>query len=249
MAVSRRLRFEILRRDGNTCRYCGAQAPDVVLTVDHVIPTTLGGGDDPGNLVTACSSCNAGKSSIAPDAPIVADVDERAVRWAAAQRLVMQRWSADRTRAAAAVDSFDDAWTDWSVVATDNIRERVPRAADWRQSVESWLARGFSVADLVSFIPTAMHSTASIPNKWRYLCGIVWRTLDKLEAEIHEHIELEDQRSDEPAPAPPRVERCRDCDLGWIDVGDGSVAPCPSCRPERPSVSHDSFLGDLLGGA
>ncbi|MEJ7724319.1 MAG: hypothetical protein WKF64_08445 [Ilumatobacteraceae bacterium] len=35
--ISRRLRFEILRRDGHTCRYCGARAPDVPLTVDHVI--------------------------------------------------------------------------------------------------------------------------------------------------------------------------------------------------------------------
>jgi 5-methylcytosine-specific restriction endonuclease McrA len=29
--VSRRLRLEVLRRDGHTCRYCGAQAPDVKL--------------------------------------------------------------------------------------------------------------------------------------------------------------------------------------------------------------------------
>jgi 5-methylcytosine-specific restriction endonuclease McrA len=33
--IPRRLRFEILRRDGHTCRYCGAQAPDVPLTVDE----------------------------------------------------------------------------------------------------------------------------------------------------------------------------------------------------------------------
>ena len=28
MAVSKRLRYEILRRDNHTCRYCGASAPD-----------------------------------------------------------------------------------------------------------------------------------------------------------------------------------------------------------------------------
>ena len=38
MAVSKRLRYEVLRRDNHTCRYCGAQAPDVKLTVDNMAP-------------------------------------------------------------------------------------------------------------------------------------------------------------------------------------------------------------------
>ena len=42
MSVSRRLRFEILRRDNYTCCYCGAKSPDVTLAVDHVLPVTLG---------------------------------------------------------------------------------------------------------------------------------------------------------------------------------------------------------------
>lgn len=46
MAVSTRLRYEILRRDNHQCRYCGGTAPDVKLTIDHVIPETLGGNDD-----------------------------------------------------------------------------------------------------------------------------------------------------------------------------------------------------------
>lgn len=44
MAVSKRLRFEVLRRDNHACRYCGATPPDVVLTIDHVVQTALGGG-------------------------------------------------------------------------------------------------------------------------------------------------------------------------------------------------------------
>lgn len=63
MAVSKRLRYEILRRDNHTCRYCGASAPDVPLRVDHVTPVALGGSDKPENLVTSCEPCNSGKSS------------------------------------------------------------------------------------------------------------------------------------------------------------------------------------------
>jgi hypothetical protein len=84
MPVSRRLRYEILRRDNHACRYCGAIAPDVKLTVDHVVPTALGGDDEPENLVTACADCNAGKSSTNPEAPLVADVKQDALRWSRA---------------------------------------------------------------------------------------------------------------------------------------------------------------------
>ena len=84
MAVSKRLRYEILRRDNYSCRYCGASAPDVRLTVDHVTPVSLGGRDEAGNLVAACVDCNAGKSSSNPDAPLVGNVSDDAIRWSKA---------------------------------------------------------------------------------------------------------------------------------------------------------------------
>ena len=67
MAISRRLRYEVLRRDSYTCRYCGAKAPDVKLNVDAVVPEALGGSHkDPSNLTTACEACNSGKTSSKP---------------------------------------------------------------------------------------------------------------------------------------------------------------------------------------
>lgn len=64
MAIGKRLRFEIFKRDGFRCRYCGANAVATLLHVDHVIAVAEGGGDDPENLVTACADCNLGKSSV-----------------------------------------------------------------------------------------------------------------------------------------------------------------------------------------
>src|SRR5690606_30428171 len=84
MAVTKRTRFEVLRRDRHACRYCGASAPEATLTVDHVTPVALGGTDDPSNLVAACRDCNYGKSSSSPDAELVADVAQRTVEYAAA---------------------------------------------------------------------------------------------------------------------------------------------------------------------
>ncbi|KQX27501.1 hypothetical protein ASD97_24675 [Streptomyces sp. Root63] len=86
MAVSKRLRYEILRRDNHACRYCGATAPTVKLNVDHVIPVSLGGGDAPTNLVAACADCNGGKTSSLPNAMPVADVQQDAFRQAAELR-------------------------------------------------------------------------------------------------------------------------------------------------------------------
>ena len=83
MAVSKRLRYEILRRDNHACRYCGATAPGAKLNVDHVIPQSLGGSDKPDNLVTSCTDCNAGKTSSMPNAMVVADVDQETFRQAA----------------------------------------------------------------------------------------------------------------------------------------------------------------------
>ena len=39
MAVTKRVRFEVLRRDEYTCRYCRSKENE--LTIDHVVPVTL----------------------------------------------------------------------------------------------------------------------------------------------------------------------------------------------------------------
>ena len=61
--LTKRVRFEILKRDNFACRYCGAKAPDVVLHCDHVHPVARGGKNELENLVTACRDCNAGKGA------------------------------------------------------------------------------------------------------------------------------------------------------------------------------------------
>lgn len=61
MTIPLSQRFEILQRDGFTCRYCGRVAPETELEVDHIHPRSKGGGDEAENLVTTCRDCNRGK--------------------------------------------------------------------------------------------------------------------------------------------------------------------------------------------
>jgi hypothetical protein len=154
MAVSKRLRYEVLRRDGHACRYCGNTAPAVPLTVDHVIPVALGGQDAPENLVTACSACNAGKSSSSPDAPLVANVADDALRWAAAMEKAAQLAAAQRANRAREVDDFDDVWVPCFAGFDDARARDYFRDANWRRSIERFLDAGLTFDDVAPSLGT-----------------------------------------------------------------------------------------------
>ena len=83
--LSKKVRFEVFKRDGFTCQYCGAKAPDVQLNVDHIEPVSKGGTNDILNLITSCFSCNSGKgdrlisddSAISKQRKQLSDLQER----------------------------------------------------------------------------------------------------------------------------------------------------------------------------
>jgi hypothetical protein len=181
MAVSKRLRFEILRRDNHTCKYCGAAAPDVVITVDHVVPAALGGSDDPVNLVAACKDCNAGKSSVPAGAPLVDDVKADALRWAKAMELVAFGRAVERADAEERYSAFHDAWMDW--YSTNWRGEKIYAAlpANWERSVDQFLSAGLEMDDLIELIRVAMGARTN--DEWRYFCGCCWRRVK--EAQEH----------------------------------------------------------------
>lgn len=61
--ISKRLRFQILKRDGYRCRLCGRSADHgISLEIDHKHPVAKGGETAEANLWTLCFDCNRGKS-------------------------------------------------------------------------------------------------------------------------------------------------------------------------------------------
>ena len=60
-AVTNSKRYDIMRRDNFQCVLCGASGREARLEVDHLIPVSLGGTDDPANLRCLCFQCNRGK--------------------------------------------------------------------------------------------------------------------------------------------------------------------------------------------
>ena len=67
MSLSKKIRFEVFKRDGFQCGYCGQTPPAIVLEVDHIEPKSKGGKDSMDNLLTACFDCNRGKKNIPLD--------------------------------------------------------------------------------------------------------------------------------------------------------------------------------------
>lgn len=55
----KQIRLAVLARDNHVCQICkAAQANEV----DHIVPRSKGGSDDPSNLQAACDPCNRKKS-------------------------------------------------------------------------------------------------------------------------------------------------------------------------------------------
>ncbi len=57
-------RRELFIRDGYACQYCGKKPRE--LTIDHVIPRSMGGEHTWQNIVSACTSCNHRKAGRTP---------------------------------------------------------------------------------------------------------------------------------------------------------------------------------------
>lgn len=190
MAVSRSLRFQILRRDNHACKYCGRKAPEVKLTIDHVVPETLGGSDHPSNLVTACADCNGGKSAIPPDAALVAQVADDAARWAAAQRTVAEAMLADLNRTKALLQRFEQRWHSHGRMAY--------LETGWERSIERFLVAGLPVEVILDCLDKAMAKRDLRKDAiFKYACGIAWARIREMREQVAEQVGVSPDEADE----------------------------------------------------
>jgi HNH endonuclease len=176
VAISKRLRFEVFRRDGFACRYCGAKAPDVRLVPDHVVPEALGGKTEPSNLVTSCDPCNSGKTSTTPDAPLVAQVTNDALRWSRAVAAAAEAMLADQEARDGNAVTFERRWNESRVGSKWSLPD------GWRASVDRFLAAGLPLPVLLSCLDKATgNKNITYDSVFRYMCGIAWRKVGELQ--------------------------------------------------------------------
>lgn len=167
-SISKKVRFEIFKRDGFVCQYCGATPPKAILHIDHIIPVKDGGGNEDTNLVTSCDSCNMGKSANSLES-IPASLSDRAKEVSEREeqlRGYSKVMSAQRERIT------QDAWL-VSDVFTEHFREDGIRK-DWFQSVKMFVEK-IGVHDCIKAMEKAIAKKPWSKNTcFSYFCGICW---------------------------------------------------------------------------
>jgi hypothetical protein len=177
--MSVRLRFEVFKRDGFRCVYCGATPIDKPLHADHVVPVAEGGETIASNLVTACSDCNLGKAAVPLDRtrlavrkPTQADKDQarQILEYLAIQREVERA----KTKA---VEVLAQRWEEVVGPLSQDMFNHLPNVMrDWPldriEEAMHIVARKMGTADEDEFNPYMATQQA------RYFHGVLrtWRT-------------------------------------------------------------------------
>jgi hypothetical protein len=165
--ISKRVRFEVFKRDLFTCQYCGATPPDVVLEVDHIEAVANGGGNEEGNLVTACFDCNRGKSAVAltvaPEplaerAERVAEAEAQLAAYRAVMRDLEERKDVD-------------AWAVLFALYGENFTTKARYS-----SVRTFLER-LPYETVLEAAEVAGRTRYGKDRKFRYFCGICWKRI------------------------------------------------------------------------
>ena len=169
-AISTKARFEVFKRDGFTCQYCGATPPKAILHVDHIVPVAEGGGNEDTNLVTACDRCNLGKGARSLD-QVPASLSDRAAEVAereAQLRGYNEVMSAQRERVEAGAWEVADIFIDR--MRTDGIRR------DWFQSIKTFIER-LGVHACIGAMEIAVSRQRYANKAFPYFCGICWNKI------------------------------------------------------------------------
>ncbi len=170
MALSKKLRFEVFKRDGFACQYCGRTPPSAILEVDHFIAVSAGGSDSEDNLLTACFDCNRGKGarpatigpreSLADREAQIRESEEQIKAYRAALRSQQRR----QARAVKAVEKAFTAMTEGGTFTNHG-----------RTSIEVWL-RSWTQEDLTEAFRIALHKfPCGHPSLFAYVGGILRR--------------------------------------------------------------------------
>lgn len=173
--LSKKTRFEVFKRDGFKCQYCGAHPPAVLLECDHIVPVAAGGKNDMDNLVTACEPCNRGKGArdltVAPEAleAKAAAIKEREEQLRGFHDVM----EAKRQR----LES--ETWRVLEEIHGKKL-ENAPR--DEFASVKRFVEK-LGVHDVLEAAEIAVAAPIPYHKTFKYFCGICWNKIRRQEGE------------------------------------------------------------------
>lgn len=170
-ALSKRVRFEVFKRDEFSCQYCGATPPKVILHIDHITAVANGGGNDQDNLVTSCEACNLGKGARSLEA-VPQSLEERAKRVAESEaqlRGYQEILEEKRERIE------DEKWRVADILQPGSPEKGMSR--QWLISIKGFIEK-LGVHEVMD---SAEIARAKFPYAnsytFRYFCGVCWRKI------------------------------------------------------------------------
>lgn len=176
-SLSKKLRFDVFKRDGFACVYCGTHPSEaVILEVDHVHPVIEGGTNEIDNLVTACFDCNRGKGkhllSTVPQS-----LEEKAMQTAEREaqiRAYYEILEAKKQR------KDDELWSIADIYIQRYGDDGIQRSR--LASIRTFLDRldYYEVLEAMELATNKMYSKAPAFN---YFCGICWRKIKRANGE------------------------------------------------------------------
>lgn len=176
MSISKKKRFEVFKRDGFVCQYCGSSPPAVILECDHIDPKSNGGSDDIDNLICACFDCNRGKSS-----GLLSDIPESvSLRIERAQEKEEQLKQLQKLKRQVekqknkAVDSLE------RIFQTQYPNKEFTQA--FRVSVKSKFLANLDTFDVSEAMEIAVNRGSESNEALKYFCGICWNKIKKRSA-------------------------------------------------------------------
>lgn len=176
-ALSNTLRFEIFKRDGFSCQYCGRTPPAVTLEIDHIHPVSKGGDNLHENLITACFDCNRGKSkrllkvappSLAEQAALIAERQAQLKGYEKIFAAAKRKLERDTWRVA---QPFAERFSSDGSISRPYFR-----------SISNFVKQ-LGVSQCMDAMELALEHPYWESRCFRYFCGICWKKIKGLNAE------------------------------------------------------------------
>lgn len=174
-SISKKTRFDVFKRDGFVCQYCGSHPPTVILEVDHIIAVAEGGDNNKDNLITSCFDCNRGKGanslssvpkSLAEKAKEMKEREEQIEGYRKIMEQVLDRIDRDMWRVAE--------------ILIPNSSETGFRI-DWLNSIKRFNER-LDIYEVMSAAEIAKSKSFYSEKKmFVYFCGICWNRIKVIE--------------------------------------------------------------------
>jgi hypothetical protein len=163
--LSKRVRFEVLKRDGFKCYYCGRTPPAVVLHVDHVVAVANGGTNVQENLVSACPECNIGKGA----RPLTAVPDALSKHISRMQEARDQLQAYSELMRELQQQADDAAWDVLHTLGLDELKREGTVPLDWHNGTKV-LLRHVSKEQLMEFAVWVNTNLWRKKDRARFLC-------------------------------------------------------------------------------